>query len=230
MTKRARYDCGRDRDTRADRGRRPAGLTASLLLSRHGVASLLIDKRRNRVAAAAGPGRALAGGGDPAGLRRRTGSAGSGAADHPGAEWAGGYQQPAAARGRALRRPDHGQPLRRVVVSQDVFRVGAATNTPAATPRRSCGRARCWSRCGPTTAAVQATVVEHASGRRVEVRARWMIAADGARSVVRSSWASPCTAGRPRPAADDRVPGRPERNRPVPARGGSTSSPPPVPC
>ena len=50
----------------------PAGLTASLLLSRHGVESLLVDKRVTAPPLPRAPWRARAGDGGHEGVRRRT--------------------------------------------------------------------------------------------------------------------------------------------------------------
>jgi putative polyketide hydroxylase len=162
----------------------PAGLTASLLLSRHGVESLLIDKRRTGSPLPRARGvhsRAME-------ILRVCGVEPDLRAVElpitPGAEWRTDLTGPplredVPSAGRTAVSPCEG-----LSVSQDVFESVLGDHA------RGYPTGRLWAGAllesfqtvGP---GVQATVVAQTSGRIVDVRARWMIAADGARSGVR---------------------------------------------
>ncbi|WP_322755917.1 FAD-dependent monooxygenase [Frankia sp. Cas3] len=162
----------------------PAGLTASLLLSRHGVDSLLIDKRIDASPLPRARGvhsRAMeilrVCGVEPD-LRKVE------LPITPGAEWRADLTSPPLREDVLSAGPTTVSPCEGLSVSQDVFE--------AVLRDHAHGYAHAQLRPGtlldsfhPVGDGVVATVVEQASGRRVQVRARWMIAADGARSGVR---------------------------------------------
>jgi 2-polyprenyl-6-methoxyphenol hydroxylase-like FAD-dependent oxidoreductase len=162
----------------------PAGLTASLLLSRHGVASLLIDKR---LAASPLP-RARGVHSRAMEILRVCGVEPDLRAVElpitPGAQWRTVLSGP------ALREdvPSSGRtqvsPCEGLSVSQDVFEAvlrDHADGHPAGQLRSG----MLLESFRTVDGAVRAVVIEQESGRRLDVRARWMIAADGARSTVR---------------------------------------------
>ena len=163
----------------------PAGLTASLLLSRHGVESLLVDKRVTGSPLPRARGvhaRAME-------ILRVCGVESDLRAVElpitPGAEWRARLTSvpiredvPSAAVKAAV------SPCEGLSVSQDVFeavlrdhaRSYATARLQAATVLES---------FDVSDAGIQATLLDQASGERSWVRARWMIAADGARSGTR---------------------------------------------
>jgi 2-polyprenyl-6-methoxyphenol hydroxylase-like FAD-dependent oxidoreductase len=163
----------------------PAGLTASLLLSRHGVESLLVDKRMAESPLPRARGvhaRAME-------ILRVCGVEPDLRAVElpitPGAEWR------ARLTGRPTREDVPGaaaktevSPCAGLSVSQDVFesvlrdhaRGYAAARLQAGTLLESYEM---------SDNGVEATLLDQTSGRRSRVRARWLIAADGARSGIR---------------------------------------------
>jgi 2-polyprenyl-6-methoxyphenol hydroxylase-like FAD-dependent oxidoreductase len=163
----------------------PAGLTASLLLSQHGVESLLVDKRtggsplpRARGVHARAMEILRVCGAEPA-LRAVE------LPITPGAEWRTRLA------GRPVREdvpsaatmPDT-SPCEGLSVAQDVFE--------AVLGEYARGYASARSREGTvledfevSQAGVTAALLDRATGQRSQVRARWMIAADGARSGIR---------------------------------------------
>ncbi|GAB3416303.1 FAD-dependent monooxygenase [Flindersiella endophytica] len=162
----------------------PAGLTASLLLSRHGVESLLIDKRLTGSALPRARGvhsRAME-------ILRVLGVEPDLRAVElpitPGAEWRADLTGPAV--GEDV--PSHGgsqvSPCEGLSVSQDVFESVLREHVRGnqAGQLRMGAQLESFQTCD---AGVRATVFEQGSGRRIEVRARWMIAADGAHSGIR---------------------------------------------
>jgi putative polyketide hydroxylase len=174
----------------------PAGLTASLLLSRHGVESLLIDKRED-----GRPGARVSGRADSPELPRARGV-------HarameilrvcgvepdlravelpvtPGAQWRARLTSeplredvPAAGA-----RPDV-SPCEGLSLSQDVFeRVLRDHARSRAEARLRKGTLESFEESGE---GVTATLLAQGSGERSRVRVRWVIAADGARSGIR---------------------------------------------
>jgi 2-polyprenyl-6-methoxyphenol hydroxylase-like FAD-dependent oxidoreductase len=162
----------------------PAGLTASLLLSRHGVASLLIDKRLDTSSLPRARGvhsRAME-------ILRVCGVEPDLRAVElpitPGAEWRADLTGPPLREDVLSAGPTTVSPCEGLSVSQDVFEsvLRDHASSHAYAQLRTGVLLEAFQTVGD---GVQATVVEQASGRRVEVRARWMIAADGARSGVR---------------------------------------------
>ncbi len=162
----------------------PAGLTASLLLSRHGVDSLLIDKRLTGSPLPRARGvhsRAME-------ILRVCGVEADLRAVEltitPGAEWRTDLASPplgedVPSAGRTTVSPCEG-----LSVSQDVFEsvLRDHAGSYAAGQLRAGALLESFQTVGD---GVRATVLEQTSGRRTDVRARWMIAADGARSVIR---------------------------------------------
>ncbi|WP_232794135.1 MULTISPECIES: FAD-dependent monooxygenase [Pseudofrankia] len=162
----------------------PAGLTASLLLSRHGVDSVLIDKRLEASPLPRARGvhsRAME-------ILRVCGVEPDLRAVElpitPGAEWRVDLASPPLHEDVPSPGPTTVSPCEGLAVSQDVFEAVL----------RDHARSHAHARLRPgmlldsfraVEDGVQATVVEQASGCRVQIRARWMIAADGARSGVR---------------------------------------------
>src|SRR5215470_6679275 len=164
----------------------PAGLTASLLLSRHGVESLLVEKRTGGSALPRARGvhaRAME-------IMRVAGVEPDLRAVElpitPGAQWLTRLT------GHAVREDVPGAAVTTdtsacegLSVAQDVFE--------AVLTEHARGYATAQYRDGTLLedfqvpdAGVSATLLNQASGRRSHVRARWMIAADGARSGIRS--------------------------------------------
>ncbi|MEN3303856.1 MAG: putative polyketide hydroxylase [Micromonosporaceae bacterium] len=162
----------------------PAGLTASVLLSRHGVDSLLIDKRIDASPLPRARGvhsRAME-------ILRVCGVETDLRAVElpitPGAEWRADLTGPPLRQDVPAAGPTTVSPCEGLSVSQDVFESVLRDHAH--------GYAHARLRPGVLLESLQtvgdgvrATVVEQASGRRFDVRARWMIAADGARSGVR---------------------------------------------
>ncbi|TCC44830.1 FAD-binding monooxygenase [Kribbella pittospori] len=162
----------------------PAGLTASLLLSRHGVESVLIDKRMTGSPLPRARGvhsRAME-------ILRVCGVEPDLRAVElpitPGAEWRTDLT------GTPLREdvPSAGKsvvsPCEGLSVSQDVFESVLREHASS----YSAGQLRTGALLESfqtDDGGVQATVTEQTSGRTTQVRARWMIAADGARSGIR---------------------------------------------
>jgi len=162
----------------------PAGLTASLLLSRHGVDSLLIDKRLDASALPRARGvhsRAME-------ILRICGVEPDLRAVElpitPGAQWRADLTGPplredVPSGGESLVSPCEG-----LSVSQDVFE----------SVLRDHARSYKYAQLRPgvllesfqiVDGGVLAAVVDQTSGHRTRIHARWMIAADGARSGVR---------------------------------------------
>jgi putative polyketide hydroxylase len=162
----------------------PAGLTASLLLSRHGVESLLIDKRVTGSPLPRARGvhsRAME-------ILRVCGAEPDLRAVElpitPGAEWrtdltGSPLREDVPSVGRSLVSPCEG-----LSVSQDVFE-SVLREHAGSYPAGQLWRGALLESFQTVDGGVLATVVEHASGRTTRVRARWMIAADGARSGIR---------------------------------------------
>jgi putative polyketide hydroxylase len=163
----------------------PAGLTASLLLSRHGVESLLVDKRITESPLPRARGvhaRAME-------ILRVCGVEPDLRAVElpitPGAEWRARLTSmpiredvPSAAVKADV------SPCEGLSVSQDVFESVLRDHARGyATARLKAGTQL--ESFGVSDAGVEATLLDHASGTRSRVRARWMIAADGARSGIR---------------------------------------------
>ena len=163
----------------------PAGLTASLLLSRYGVESLLVDKRMTGSPLPRARGvhaRAIE-------ILRVCGVEPDLRAVElpitPGAEWR------ARLTGPPIREDVPGaatkaevSPCEGLSVSQDVFE--------SVLREHACGYATARLQAGTllesfdaSDTGVEATLLDQASGQRHCVRARWMIAADGARSGIR---------------------------------------------
>src|SRR5882672_3859420 len=158
----------------------PAGLTASLLLSRHGVESLLIDKRLTGSPLPRARGvhsRAME-------ILRVCGvEPDLRAVELPitrGAEWRADLTSPPLREDVLSAGPTTISPCEGLSVSQDVFEsvLRDHASSHAYAQVRTGVLLESFQTVGD---GVQATVVEQASGRRVDVRARWMIAADGAR-------------------------------------------------
>lgn len=162
----------------------PAGLTASLLLSRHGVESLLIDKRVTGSPLPRARGvhsRAME-------ILRVCGVEPDLRAVElpitPGAEWrtdltGAPLREDVPSSGRSVVSPCEG-----LSVSQDVFESVLRRHAGG----YSAGQLRTGARLESFHSAedgVLAAVVDQASGRTTQIRARWMIAADGARSGIR---------------------------------------------
>ncbi|ABW15679.1 monooxygenase FAD-binding [Parafrankia sp. EAN1pec] len=162
----------------------PAGLTASLLLSRHGLGSLLIDKRLDASPLPRARGvhsRAMeilrVCGVEPD-LRKVE------LPITPGAEWRADLTSPPLREDVPSAGPTTVSPCEGLSVSQDVFEAVLRdhAHSYAHAQLRPGTLLDSFHTAGD---GVLATVVERASGHRVEVRARWMIAADGARSDIR---------------------------------------------
>ncbi len=162
----------------------PAGLTASLLLSRHGVESMLIDKRLTGSPLPRARGvhsRAME-------ILRVCGIEPDLRAVElpitPGAEWRTDLTSPplredVPSAGRSAVSPCEG-----LSVSQDVFE-SVLRDHVRSYPTGQLRTGTLLKSFQAVDGSVQATAVEHTSGRNLDVRARWMIAADGARSGVR---------------------------------------------
>lgn len=163
----------------------PAGLTGSLLLSRYGVGSLLIDKRAGDFPLPRARGvharamEIMRGCGVEPDLRAVE------LPITPGAQWQTTLTGP------PIREDVPGaaaqtdvSPCKGLSVSQDVFESVLRGHA------RGYAAARLWTGSllegfEMCEAGVEASVVDCHSGRRSRVRARWMIAADGARSGIR---------------------------------------------
>jgi 2-polyprenyl-6-methoxyphenol hydroxylase-like FAD-dependent oxidoreductase len=162
----------------------PAGLTASLLLSRHGVESLLIDKRLTGSPLPRARGvhsRAME-------ILRVCGVEPDLRTVElpitPGAEWRTDLTGPpiredVPSAGRTPVSPCEG-----LSVSQDVFE-SVLREHVRSYPAGQLRTDALLESFQTVDAGVHATVLEQTSGRTIAVRARWMIAADGARSGVR---------------------------------------------
>jgi putative polyketide hydroxylase len=163
----------------------PAGLTASLLLSRHGVESLLVDKRATGSPLPRARGvhaRAME-------ILRVCGVEPDLRAVElpitPGAEWRprltgapAREDVPAAAAGTDV------SPCGSLSVSQDVFESVLREHARGyASARLLAGTLLESLKVSGT--GVEGTLLAQGSGQRSRVRARWMIAADGARSGIR---------------------------------------------
>jgi 2-polyprenyl-6-methoxyphenol hydroxylase-like FAD-dependent oxidoreductase len=162
----------------------PAGLTASLLLSRHGVESLLIDKRLTGSPLPRARGvhsRAME-------ILRVSGVEPDLRAVElpitPGAEWRTDLTSPPLHEDVPSADRTTVSPCEGLSVSQDVFE-SVLRNHAGSYAAGQLRAATLLQSFQTVDGGVQATVVEQTSGRRIEVRARWMIAADGARSGVR---------------------------------------------
>lgn len=163
----------------------PAGLTASLLLSRHGVESLLVDKRMTGSPLPRARGvhaRAME-------ILRVCGVEPDLRAVElpitPGAEWRARLTGPpiredvpgAAAKADV-------SPCAGLSVSQDVFESVLREHARGyATARLQAGTLL--ESFDVSDTGIETTLLDQTSGRRSRVRARWMIAADGARSGIR---------------------------------------------
>ena len=162
----------------------PAGLTASLLLSRHGVESVLIDKRVTGSPLPRARGvhsRAME-------ILRVCGVEPDLRAVElpitPGAEWrtdltGSPLREDVPSTGRSLVSPCDG-----LSVSQDVFE-SVLRDHAGGHPAGDLRTGALLESFQIVDHGVLATVIEQASGRTIHVRARWMIAADGARSGIR---------------------------------------------
>ncbi|NMO55163.1 NAD(P)-binding protein [Actinoplanes sp. TBRC 11911] len=162
----------------------PAGLTASLLLSRHGVASLLIDKRVTGSPLPRARGvhaRAME-------ILRVCGVEPDLRAVElpitPGAEWrtdltGSPLREDVPSAGRSLVSPCEG-----LSVSQDVFE-SVLREHAGGYPAGQLRTGALLESFQIVDGGVLATVTEQTTGRTTRVRARWMIAADGARSGIR---------------------------------------------
>lgn len=162
----------------------PAGLTASLLLSRHGVESLLIDKRVTGSPLPRARGvhsRAME-------ILRVCGVEPDLRAVElpitPGAEWRTDLtglplREDVPSAGRSLVSPCEG-----LSVSQDVFE-SVLRDHAGGYPAGQLRTGVLLESFQTVDDGVLATVIEQTSGRATHVRARWMIAADGARSGIR---------------------------------------------
>jgi putative polyketide hydroxylase len=165
-------------------GGSPAGLTASLLLSRHGVESLLIDKRVTGSPLPRARGvhsRAME-------ILRVCGVEPDLRAVElpitPGAEWrtdltSSPLREDVPSAGRSLVSPCEG-----LSVSQDVFEA-VLRDHAGSYPAGQLRTGALLESFQTVDDGVLATVIEQASGRTTHVRAQWMIAADGARSGIR---------------------------------------------
>lgn len=163
----------------------PAGLTASLLLSRHGVESLSVDKRVNGSELPRARGvhaRAME-------ILRVCGVEPDLRAVElpitPGAQW-----QPRLT-GAPLREdvpsaavPADVSPCEGLSVSQDVFESVLREHARGYSTARF-GTGTLLESFEMSGGGIEATLLDQATGRRSRVRARWMIAADGARSGIR---------------------------------------------
>ncbi|MEW9533797.1 FAD-dependent monooxygenase [Microbispora sp. NPDC049125] len=163
----------------------PAGLTASLLLSRHGVESLLVDKR---VATSPLP-RARGVHARAMEILRVCGVEPDLRAVElpitPGACWQERLTGPPLREDVPGATAEPGvSPCEGLSVSQDVFESVLREHARGHTVAHLRAGAALES-FETTGAGVEATLVDQASGRRDRVRARWMIAADGARSGIR---------------------------------------------
>jgi putative polyketide hydroxylase len=163
----------------------PAGLTASLLLSRHGVASLLVDKRITESPLPRARGvhaRAME-------ILRVCGVEPDLRAVElpitPGAEWRARLTSVPIREDvpSAVVKADV-SPCEGLSVSQDVFESVLRDHARGyATARLQAGTLL--ESFGVSDAGIEATLLDQPSGTRSWVRARWMIAADGARSGIR---------------------------------------------
>jgi 2-polyprenyl-6-methoxyphenol hydroxylase-like FAD-dependent oxidoreductase len=166
-------------------GAGPAGLTCSLLLSRHGVESLLVDKR---IAGSPLP-RARGVHARAMEIMRVCGVESDLRAVElpitPGAQWRARLTAPPIREDvPSAGAPAAVSPCEGLSVSQDVFEsvlCGHAASYATAGMMRGV-RLETFDASG---AGIRATLVDQASGQRSQVRARWLIAADGARSGIR---------------------------------------------
>jgi len=163
----------------------PAGLTASLLLSRHGVESLLVDKRVTESPLPRARGvhaRAME-------ILRVCGVEPDLRAVElpvtPGAEWRARLtgvpareDVPTAAAGTEV------SPCGSLPVSQDVFESVLREHARGYASARLLAGTLLES-LEVSDTGVEATLLAQGSGQRSRIRARWMIAADGARSGIR---------------------------------------------
>lgn len=163
----------------------PAGLTASLLLSQHGIGSLLIDKRTGASPLPRARGvharamEIMRGCGVEPDLRKVE------LPITPGAQWQANLTSPPIREDlpRAAAETDV-SPCEGLSVSQDVFESVLREHA------RGYARGQLWEGSllegfEVSDAGVDATAADQSSGRRRRIRARWMIAADGARSSIR---------------------------------------------
>ncbi|HVW42795.1 MAG TPA: FAD-dependent monooxygenase, partial [Amycolatopsis sp.] len=162
----------------------PAGLTASLLLSRHGVESLLIDKRLTGSPLPRARGvhsRAME-------ILRVCGVEPDLRAVElpitPGAEWRADLPGPPVGEDVPSDTQRPVSPCEGLSVSQDVFE-SVLRDHVRGYPTGRLRMGALLESFQTFDAGVRATVIEQTTGRHIEVRARWMIAADGARSGVR---------------------------------------------
>ena len=163
----------------------PAGLTASLLLSRYGVDSLLIDKRIGDSSAPRARGvhaRAME-------IMRTCGVEPDLRAVElpitPGAQWQTNLAGPPIREdvpGAAA--PKEVSPCEGLAVSQDVFESILGEHARGYPAARVC-KGSLLKGFTVADAGVEASVVDQQSGRSSSVLARWMIAGDGARSGIR---------------------------------------------
>ena len=163
----------------------PAGLTASLLLSRHGVESLLVDKR---IAGSPLP-RARGVHARAMEILRVCGVEPDLRAVElpitPGAQWRARLTGPPIREDvpSAAVKADV-SPCEGLSVSQDVFESALREHARGYTTASLLAGTLLES-FDVSDAGIEATLLDQASGRRSQVRARWMIAADGARSGIR---------------------------------------------
>jgi 2-polyprenyl-6-methoxyphenol hydroxylase-like FAD-dependent oxidoreductase len=162
----------------------PAGLTASLLLSRHGLDSVLIDKRINPSPLPRARGvhsRAME-------ILRVCGVEPDLRAVElpitPGAQWQADLVSPPLREDVTSTAKTVVSPCDGLSVSQDVFESVLRDHARGS----SLGQVRTGALLESfqlVDGGVRATVVDQTAGRTTDVRARWMIAADGAHSGVR---------------------------------------------
>jgi putative polyketide hydroxylase len=163
----------------------PAGLTASLLLSRHGIESLLVDKRatpsplpRARGVHARAMEIMRVCGVEPA-LRAVE------LPITPGAQWRPRLTDPPIREDvPSAAVPAQVSPCEGLAVSQDVFERVLREHACGYSVARLC-RGVALESFTANDGGIQATVLDQATGERSRIRARWLIAADGARSSIR---------------------------------------------
>lgn len=163
----------------------PAGLTASLLLSRHGIESLLADRRVTPSPLPRARGvhaRAME-------IMRVCGLEPDLRAAElpitPGAQWRPRLTGPPSREDvPSAAAPAHVSPCEGLAVSQDVFErvLGEHARGYAAARLR---RGLALESFVPVGSGVEASLLDQATGERSTVRARWLIAADGAHSSIR---------------------------------------------
>jgi len=171
----------------------PAGLTASLLLSRHGVGSLLVDKRAGRSPLPRARGvhaRAME-------IMRVCGVEPDLRVVElpitPGAQWRARLTTAPIREDvpTAAARTDD-SPCEGLSVSQDVFESVLRDHARGYASARLLAGTLLES-LHVTGAGVAATLLAHETGRRRRIHARWVIAADGARSGIRRQLGIPMT-------------------------------------